>query len=67
MAGEVRAVLEIELVLTTLLRGAGGDESLLPSVVQDGRAELLVYEDAGMFLRHSVRHGGPDGVEDHSS
>ena len=55
VAGKVRAILEVEFVLATLLRGAGGNESLLPGVAQNGRAELLIHEDAGTILRHSAR------------
>ena len=66
MLGELRAVLEVEFVLATLLRGTGSNQPLLPSVAQNGRAELLVHEDAGVLLGYAVRHGDPYGVEDDS-
>lgn len=59
------AVLEVEFVLAALLRGAGSDEPLLLRVVQNGRAELFVHEDAGAVLRHAARDGGLEGVVDH--
>ena len=65
VAGEVRAVLEIELVLAALLRRASGDKSLLAGVAENGRAELLIDQDAGTFLRHSACHGSLEGVVDH--
>jgi hypothetical protein len=51
--------------VSALLRGAGGDEALLPGVAQNGGAELLIHEDAGTIFRDSPRNGGLEGVEDH--
>ncbi len=62
---ELLAVLEVELVLAALLRGTGGNEPLLVSVVQNGRTKLLVHEDAGVILRYSVRDGGLEAVVNH--
>jgi hypothetical protein len=60
-----RPVLEIELVLAALLRGAGGDEALVSSVAEDVSPEFLIYKDAGTILRHSTCHGGLEAIEDH--
>ena len=61
---EVFAVLEVELFLAALLGGAGGRVAVLGGVGEDGGAELLVHEDAGLGLRYAVRDGLFEGVVD---
>ncbi len=51
--GEVLAVLEIELVLPALLGGTGRGVAVFRGVAEDGGAELLVHQDAGLFLWHA--------------
>src|SRR5262245_27731284 len=58
VAREVVAVFEIELRLTALLGGAGGGVSLRRRVAEDGGAELLVDQDAGLLLGYA----GGDGA-----
>src|SRR5437870_5452161 len=62
--GEVGAVLEVELVLAALLGRAGGDVAVLGGVVEDGGAELLVHQDAGLGLRHAAGDGRLEAVVD---
>ena len=64
VAREVVAVLEVELVLTALLRRGGGEEATRPRVAEDRGAELLVDEDARARLRHATRDGGKEAVVD---
>jgi len=45
---KILAIFEVELVLPALLRRAGGDDALGGRVAQDGGAELLVHQDAGL-------------------
>src|SRR6185369_4179422 len=47
MAREILAILEVELLLSALLRRAGGDDALGSGIAEDGGAELLVHQDAG--------------------
>jgi hypothetical protein len=54
MARETLAIFEIELVLSALLRRAGGDDTLGGRIAQDRGAELLVHQDAGLFLGHAA-------------
>ena len=62
--GEILAVLEVELVLAALLGGAGRGVAVLGGVGENGGAELLVHQDAGLFLRHAARDGGLEAVVD---
>src|SRR6185369_6015016 len=50
MAREILAILEVELLLSALLRRAGGDDALGSGIAEDGGAELLVHQDAGLLL-----------------
>jgi hypothetical protein len=52
MAREIFAIFKIELGRSALLRRAGGDDTLASRIVQDGGAELLVHQDARLFLGH---------------
>ena len=54
MAREILAIFEVELVLPALLRRAGGDDTLGRRIAQDGGAELLVDQDAGLLLGHAA-------------
>jgi len=62
---EIHAVLEIELFLAAFFRRARGVKSPRGRVLEDGRAELLVYEDAGVLFRHISGDGGLESVVDH--
>src|SRR5262249_62331911 len=55
--GEIVAVLEVELILTSLLGGACDGVSVSCRVAEDGGAELLVYQDPCLFLGHTRSHG----------
>jgi hypothetical protein len=60
VTGEVVAVLEVELLLPTLLDGAGGGVTAARGVAQDGGAELLVDQDAAVLPRNAA---GDSGLE----
>ena len=63
--GELLAVLEVKLFLPAFLGGTSGVESVCRGVAQDGGAELLVDQDAGLFLGHAARDGRLEAVVDH--
>jgi hypothetical protein len=53
MAREILAIFEVELVLSALLRRGRGDDTLGSCIAQNGGAELLVHQNAGLFLGHA--------------
>src|SRR5262245_24714717 len=65
MPRKVVAILEVELVLSTLLCGGCSRVTVLASILQDGRPKLLVDEDASALFRHSRRNGGLEAIVDH--
>ena len=65
MPRKVVAVLEVELVLPTLLRGGCSHVSVLGRILQNSGPELLVDEDAGALFGDSRRDGGLEAVVDH--
>jgi hypothetical protein len=62
--GEVLAILEVERVLSALLRRAGGDDALGGRIAQDGGAELLVHQDAGLFLGRASSERRQEAIVD---
>ena len=65
MAGEVFAVLEVELILAALLGRARSDVAVLGRVAEDLGAELLVHQDAGFMLGNAAGQGLLEAVVDH--
>ena len=63
--GELRAVLEVELVLSALLRRSRGDVTAPGGVAQDGGAKLLVDQDGRSILRDPAGDSGPEARVDH--
>src|SRR5262249_3687570 len=61
----IRAVFEIEFILAALLGRAGGGVAVLDGVAENGRAELLVHEDARLVLGHAGSYGGLESVVNH--
>ena len=64
MAGEVLAVLEVELVLPAFLRRTGSNDELGPGIAQDGGAELLVDQDARPVARRAAGQCREEAVVD---
>src|SRR4029453_18457615 len=60
----VVAVLEVELVLAALFRGGRGEKATRLGVAEDGGAELLGDEGAGLCLRPAVGDGREEALVD---
>ena len=65
VAREILAIFEIEFVLPAFLRRASGGDVLGGGVAQNGGAELLVHQDAGLLLRHAAGERAMKAVVDH--
>ena len=65
MAREILAIFEVELVLSALLRRTGRDDALGGRIAQDGSAELLVHQDAGLRRGRAARQRRLEAVVDH--
>jgi len=62
---EVLAVLEVELVLTALLGGAGEHVALGRRIAEDGCAEPLIHEDGSLVRGDAGGEGSLEAVVDH--
>ena len=65
VCGEALAVLEVELLLSTLLRGARRHVALRCRIAKDCGTELLVHQDTGFLLGHPSRNSSLEAVVDH--
>src|SRR5216117_1974116 len=63
--GELGAELKVEFILSALLGGTCGHETIRRGVAQNGRAKLFVHENARFLLRHTGAAGGFEAVVDH--
>lgn len=65
MLGKILVVLEIKFILPAFLSRTRSRVSLCRRVDQDGRAELLVHQDAGLLLRRASGDGEFEAVVDY--
>ena len=62
--GEVGTVFKLELVRAALFDGQSRDAATWARVTQDGRAELLVHQDACGIERHTLGQRLPEAFVD---
>jgi hypothetical protein len=61
---EVRAILEIKLVLPALFSWTRGRVAVRRRIAKNGFTELLVYQDASLLFGHAGGDGGLESVID---